>query len=127
MILEYKCSNCNLFFKLKSSAKDRGELKFSKEKVMEECNHCNIEQELNLNEIKAKPSLWVKYVYIIALIISILGFNIVYNSITPESLEMHFRRYSFVLGLPIIVPFLIAVNIVNSEKRAVKRFNQYYV
>jgi DNA-directed RNA polymerase subunit RPC12/RpoP len=127
MILEYKCNNCNQYFKLKYSAKDRGELNFLKKKMEEKCKHCNTKQELILNEIIARSNSWVKYLYLIALVISVTAFVITYNSITSESLKIHFRRYSFVLGLIFVVPFAIAANLVSSENRAVKRFNRFYV
>ncbi|NQX85892.1 MAG: hypothetical protein HRT67_08295 [Flavobacteriaceae bacterium] len=127
MILEYKCNNCNQYFKLKAFAKDRGELNLLKNKIVEKCAHCNTEQELILNNIRAKANSWIRFIYIVALVISIVISIIAYNLIEIENTKIHFRRYSFVFGLIFAIPFVIAVNLVALEKRAVKRFNHYYV
>lgn len=127
MILKYNCNNCNQYFKLESSAKDRGELNFSRKRMIKNCKHCGTKQELDLNKIEAGISPWVKYAYLVALMVSLVTFVVVYSYITSESLKIHFRRYSFIFGLIFVIPFAIAIMLVNSEKKAVKRFNKFYV
>jgi uncharacterized protein YlaI len=127
MILEYKCNSCNQYFKIKNSAKDRGEFNFYGNEMIEECSFCSHEENLDINEIVAKEGKWVKYIYIVALLISLIALYITFNSVTSEGIKIHLRRYSFVFGLNFIVPFSIAANLVNSEKKAIKRFNRYYV
>lgn len=127
MILEYQCNSCNQYFKIKTFAKDRGELNFYSRDIFEKCHFCQKKNKLDLNKIVAKEGKWVKYIYLLALAISLIGLYLMFHSISIESINLHLRRYSFVFGLILVIPFALGANLISSEKKAVRRFNQFYV
>lgn len=128
MILVYKCQSCKKENLLSFKVNDRGEFSYmNKSNFVEKCSNCNNKIILSANDIKATASKNVKFLYILALLIDIILVIIIFNFFWSDTTAIHLRRIFYVVGLVIAIPFVIIGIIINSEKKSVKRFNEYYV
>ncbi len=128
MMLTYKCEKCKSVNNTKLKIKDRGQYYLVYESsIVKKCLNCNHENKITPNNIKAVESNYIKLLYIFAILISLFLGYIVYNYFWDDNFLLNFRGVFFIFGLVIIIPFIIAGIVMNIERKAIKKFNNYYV
>lgn len=127
MILTYKCGNCKKVFTLPFKVNDRGELNRHKPSIVEKCPHCNFKNKIIINDVKAKISPYVNFIYGYAFLISIIIGVLMYLFLdfTFKNTNSNWQYYVFTLIF--LIPFLIAKIIFENDLKSVKIFNRYYV
>lgn len=127
MILTYKCCQCKETFNLPYKVSDRGELRKQNKSLKEKCSHCKCDNKIDINEIKAKTSPYINFMYLYALIVNISIGVLVYffSSLNLKTGNSHWQF----LGAFLIfsIPFVIAKTIINNELNSVRIFNRYYL
>ncbi len=128
MILTYKCQNCKNENTLPFKLNDRGEFSYrEKSDLIQKCHHCNFKNSLNANDVKAVESKSLKFVFAIAFMADAILGSIIFDFFELSAFNLHLRSVVIIFGLIICIPFLIAIIIVSSERKAIKIFNEYYV
>jgi len=127
MILTYKCCQCKETLNLPYKVSDRGELSKQNKSLLEKCSHCNYYNTIVINEIKAKTSPYINFMYLYALIVNISIGVLLYffSSVTLKICNSHW----LFLGAFLIfsIPFAIAKTIIDNDLKSVRTFNRYYL
>ncbi|GLR19650.1 hypothetical protein [Portibacter lacus] len=112
MIRKVTCKNCKEAFEIKSSANSRHELEDEKGRYFyAKCNHCHIEKEYHVNEVKSEIGRSNLVIYLTLGIVLFLVSTI------------YFFRLGLIWSVTLIVPAYVYIQLKSNSQKSVDLFN----